>query len=370
MAGSGKVEDLIRILLKWLLSVPESKEKVLDNPKKFLIVRQHNQLGDMIAGTSLLRAIKEKYPTAEITIIVSPENKDAVEKNRLLKQIFVFNKKKLFSPLEVMKLLRVLRSGYDVAIVPVVVSISFTSNLLARLSKSKTTIGCASLEGKVNKYSFLFHHRIHLDWRLQPDSNVADRILDIVRPFGINTKNYKAEIYFDQTDIQRVKQFFKKNGIHRSQLLVGIHAGAGKIPNRWSANKFIELIKFLKNVMNTSVYLTGSDADKEVLNFICNKVPFNVPMFLNCPIPEVAAIISRSDLFITNDTGIMHVAGTTDTPQISLFGPTNAFNWAPVGKNKYFIQRSEFIDDISLEDVIKLCQFILGRKIKQLPSVS
>ena len=75
-------------------------------------------------------------------------------------------------------------------------------------------------------------------------------------------------------------------------------------------------------------------------------------------IPRVAALISLSNLFISNDTGIMHVAGTTSTPQISIFGPTNPLNWAPIGKNKFYIRKSELIDDIAVEDVLKMCVYL------------
>ncbi len=87
-------------------------------------------------------------------------------------------------------------------------------------------------------------------------------------------------------------------------------------------------------------------------------------LFINKPIPEVAALISKSDLFISNDTGIMHVSGTTNTPQISIFGPTNPFNWAPIGPNKYFIRKSELIEDVAVDDVYQLSNMIL-KKVKQ-----
>ncbi|MGA9295126.1 MAG: glycosyltransferase family 9 protein, partial [Ignavibacteriaceae bacterium] len=74
------------------------------------------------------------------------------------------------------------------------------------------------------------------------------------------------------------------------------------------------------------------------------------------------ALISKSDLFISNDTGIMHVAGSTDTSQISIFGPTNPFNWAPIGNNKYFIRKSELIDDVSVKDVLDMCEIIFASK--------
>ena len=58
----------------------------------------------------------------------------------------------------------------------------------------------------------------------------------------------------------------------------------------------------------------------------------------------------------------MHVAGTTKTPQISLFGPTNPFNWAPCGKNKIFLRKSDLIDDIEVEDVFEICKVLLVDK--------
>ena len=110
------------------------------------------------------------------------------------------------------------------------------------------------------------------------------------------------------------------------------------------------------------MYLTGSSSDNEEINYVIKNVPFKLGCFLNKSIPEVAALISKSTLFISNDTGIMHVAGTTNTSQISIFGPTNPLNWAPIGENKHYIRKSDLIDDIMLEDVYELCRSILDRK--------
>ncbi len=111
-------------------------------------------------------------------------------------------------------------------------------------------------------------------------------------------------------------------------------------------------------------YLTGSKSDKGEIDYLVNELDFKVGLFINKPIPEVAALISKSDLFISNDTGIMHVSGTTETPQISIFGPTNPFNWAPIGPNKYFIRKSELIEDVAVDDVYQLSNIILN-KVKQ-----
>jgi len=359
------VTNFLYSIFKKLLSVPETESRDLGNPKSFLIVRQHNQLGDLLAGVSLFRALKEKYPGSKTTLIVSPANYTAVQKNKYIDQVFIFNKKRLFDPIYFFKLRGLLRKDYDAAIVPVVVSISFTSNLLARLAKAKTRIGPSYLEGEKNKSDFFFDRRINLDWRKQPDSNVADRILDIARPFGINTKNYRSEISFDKNDSLTADKFLKEMGAGKKSIIIGFHAGAGKPPNRWSLDKYAELINRLKKEYDAVFYLTGSSADKEEISYLTQKLGFPVGLFLNHTIPQVAAIIEKSTMFISNDTGIMHVAGATNTPQISIFGPTNPFNWAPVGSNKYFIRKSELIDDVTVDDVYQICKTILSASKKK-----
>jgi heptosyltransferase-2 len=57
----------------------------------------------------------------------------------------------------------------------------------------------------------------------------------------------------------------------------------------------------------------------------------------------------------------MHVAGATDVPQVSIFGPTNPFQWAPIGEKKIFVKKSDFIDDVSVEDVFEACNILLGK---------
>jgi ADP-heptose:LPS heptosyltransferase len=244
-------------------------------------------------------------------------------------------------------------------IVPVVVSISFTSNLIARLSKAKVRIGAKSLDGKKNKSSYFFTHRIPIDWRRHPDSNVSERSLDIIRPFGINTLNYKSEITFDEPEVVYANRFISNIGLQRNEYLIGVHAGAGKISNRWSLIKYKTLIEKLNKEYSAKFYLTGSKADKDEVSFIAHQLDFTIGLFINQEIPRVAALIAQSDLFISNDTGIMHVAGTTDTPQVSVFGPTNPFNWAPIGSNKLFIRKSDLIDDIAVDDVFVLCKQLL-----------
>ncbi|MCH7773680.1 MAG: ADP-heptose--LPS heptosyltransferase, partial [Bacteroidetes bacterium] len=211
MAANSFISNFIYSIFEKTLAVEENKSRDIGTPKKIIIIRQHNQLGDLLAGVSLFRALKETYPESHITLLVSPFNYPGMVKNKYIDRIFVFDKKELFNPSYFVRLKKILAEEYDLAIVPVVVSISFTSNLLARLSNSKIRIGPQSLDGKVNKSAYFFDRRVSIDWRNHPDSNVSERSLDIVRPFRINTDNYHSEILFDDEEMKNVEKFLADN---------------------------------------------------------------------------------------------------------------------------------------------------------------
>lgn len=335
------------------------------NPEKVLIVRQHNQFGDMLASVSLFRAVKETYPEAELTVIVSPDNYYAITKNKFVDRYFIFDKKKLLNPVYLTRLWKVLKHGYDLAVTPATVSISSTSCLLNRFSDAKLRVGPASLNGKKNEFDYLFNVRIPLNWYQYPDAHVSDFGLDILRPLGINTKTFRSSISFDEEDTRTAKNFIASIPGGENPKVIGLHVGAGKPNNRWAMSKFEKIINRLSEKYDAKFYITGSSSDKREIEHIRNNIGFELGYFINKQIPQLAALIAHSDLFITNDTGVMHVAGTTTTPQVSIFGPTNPFNWAPVGPNKYFVRKSDLIDDVTVDDVYNLCKMLLKENGKK-----
>ena len=348
-------------ILRKFLSAASSEEKSFGQLRAILIVRPHNQFGDMLASVSLLRAVKETYPECRITLIASPENYHSVVKNEFVDELFVFDKKKLINPNYYLQFKKVLSKKYDLAIVPVTVAVSATSCILAGLANAKFKIGPRSLNGEVNRNAFVFTHSVDLNWKKCPDAHVSDFILDLVRPFGIKTKNYGTSISFTSEDIKFAEDFIKQVHKESARKLIGFHIGAGKTQNKWPLQKFFDSINSLKECFDFDFYFTGSGADKDEIKFMKERFASDAGFFIDNTITQLAALISLSDLFITNDTGVMHVAGATSVSQISLFGPTNPFNWAPVGPNKYFIRKSDLINDIAVEDLVGLVKYILGK---------
>ncbi len=351
-------------IIKRLFAVEENKTTSIETPKNVLIVRQHNQFGDLLASVSLFRAVKETYPHCHLTVIVSPSNYYAITSNKYIDRFFIFDKRKILNPVYILIMFRLLRKKYDLGIVPATVSISYTSSLILRLANCATRIGPASLNGAVNDFAYFFDRRVHLDWRRYPDAHVSDFGLEIFRTFGISTNSFKSSISFGDSEKSEVDKFFDENNFDYSRKIIGFHVGAGKQRNRWSIYKFLRVMELLKNEFDAQFVITGSRSDENEIAVIREDPNIRAAYFIDRKIPVLACLIARCDLFITNDTGVMHVAGATDTPQISIFGPTNPFNWAPIGSNKYFLRKSELIDDVTVGDVMDLIRLFLEPQIE------
>ncbi|CUU09759.1 heptosyltransferase-2 [Candidatus Kryptobacter tengchongensis] len=362
--------NLLKKFFKDQLLVRIDKSERVDinfgDVKKILIVRQHNQLGDMLCAVPLLRAIRQRFRNAKVTLITSPVNYEVVKDNPFVDEVLNFDKVKFFiSPSKIFEFVRKLKSGFDIAIVPVTVSISTTSNLLAYFSNARVRIGPASLDGKENPTAFLFNYQVDLDWRSEEKKHQTERNLDIVRPFGIDTDDLSYVIpYFDE-DREFAEKILSIGGNFR--FVIGYHPGAGKVKNRWSADNFAELALKLANKFNAFTLITAGPMDDEPVERMKKQIDGKIEYLIlrNERISRIVAVIDKIDLFITNDTGIMHVAGATSTPVISLFGSTNPYQWSPLNKDKFFIwSRTGDINDIKIEEVYKLAVEILSRKSK------
>ncbi len=351
---------IVNSLLKLFLS-KKQKEFDCKNPTRILIVRQHNQFGDMMATIPLFRAIKKKFPEAQLTVLASNENAFGISSAPYIDELFIFDKTKLFDFQYLRIFHSVLRKNkYNLVIIPSTVSLSFTSHLIGALAKSDFVIGASSLDGKENEASYMLNKAVELTWQ-PPNRHVSDFIIDVVRPIGINENDFSTELNLTEENFLFATEFFKKFN-KDCEVKIGFHVGAGKPPNRWSLNNFKELINRLRKIPNLCFYFTGSTADEKEIVFMIKAFGKDAGYLLNKPIPDVAAVIATSDLFVTNDTGIMHVAGATSVPQVSLFGPTNPLQWAPVGEYKYFVKKADEINSITVDEIYSLSLKLLYNK--------
>jgi ADP-heptose:LPS heptosyltransferase len=365
------LELFLKRLLGGLLRLLFSSRRVADpfasEYHRILLIRQHNQLGDMLCVVPLLRALRHRFPHAQITLMTSPVNDEVMRGNRYLNGTLLYDKQVflkggMIRPGRVIEFVRSLRHrGFDLVLVPATVSTSFTSDFLARLSGAPVRVGAASLDGKENPSSFFFNVQVPLDWRADPHRHQVLRNMDLVAQGEIRTTDLSLEMTLTEEEREKGDRFLRTIRRERT-LAIGYHPGAGKPPNRWPAERFAELINALGARTGAATIITSGPMDEEEISRIIPLLSVHAEVLRNQPIRHVAAVLRGLDLFITNDTGLMHVAGAVGIPVLSLFGPTDPRQWAPIGPRNRSIQtESHVIGDIQGSRVLSDALEMLGQ---------
>lgn len=370
-------------MLKYLFKVFGNSESSIKKAnlnsseiKNILIVRQHNQLGDMLCSVPLFAAIRKKFPDAHITLVASPINYEILfsDINPYIDKVITYRKTPLKNLMEFYKELK--NHDYQIGIVPSTVSISRTSHFINFFSGAKYRVGVKSIDNKINSVEYLLNVKSDFEWDSKKLHQV-ERNLDVGRQIYCDLSDEeknKVMIHLSSGEILFAENFMNVNFPDKSRLVISLHPGAGKIQNRWDKEYFVELIKKLFDKYKCYILLTSGTIDKEITDSIrdkLNELKINCTIIENSPIRKVGAVIKNTDLYITNDTGTMHVAGGVDANIISLFGPTHGYEWAPKGKNKIYIQSpSDNINDITVESVFETAGNTLTNIIESRKEVS
>lgn len=347
-----------------LNSIPQqSKNSEEEKVKNILVVRQHNHIGDMLCSLTLYAALKKKHPDSKITLVAAKTSYEIplFELNPFLDRVIIFDRQSLKS---ILNFFRVLRDRkYQIGIVPSTIKVSRTSHLINFLSSAKFRVGVNSINGIKNTSHKFLNVKSDFVWK---NLHQLERNLDIVRQIGCDlTEEERRTIRFNFSaeEISDAKNLSENIFSDKNRKIVGIHPGAGKKENIWPTRNFVELIKKLHSQFNCNILLTAGKVDAEQIKEIENelrRVKLNYHTLIDLPVKKLGATLSLVDLYITNDTGSMHIAGFADARMISLFGPTNPAEWAPRGKNKYYIKsKTENINDITIDEVYNLSKKIL-----------
>jgi ADP-heptose:LPS heptosyltransferase len=317
----------------------------------------------MLCSLPLYAALKKKYPDSRITLVAAKTNYEIpfFDINPYLDKVIIFDKGNFKSLATFYRKLR--GSKYQIGIVPSTIKVSRTSHIINFLSGAKTRVGVKSIDGSENSSHKFLNVKSDFNWK---STHQTKRNLEVVTQIGCGLTDEEIKsikFRFSNEEINEANEYLQKEFPNKSKKIIGLHPGAGKKENMWPTNNFIDLIKKLRSQFNCHILATAGKIDTEQIEIIKNelkKSKLNCQTLTDLPVKKLGAILSLIDLYITNDTGSMHIAGFSDARMISLFGPTNPAEWAPEGKNKYYIKsKTENINDITVEEVYNLSKKIL-----------
>jgi ADP-heptose:LPS heptosyltransferase len=102
------------------------------------------------------------------------------------------------------------------------------------------------------------------------------------------------------------------------------------IQRRWPVENFAKLAEKIFENFNIKILISGKAQEPEIINTFKNSKCIILP---SLSLNEIAAIIKQASIFVSGNTGLMHIACAVHTPVIALHGPTNPVKWGPLGKN-------------------------------------
>lgn len=143
-----------------------------------------------------------------------------------------------------------------------------------------------------------------------------------------------------------ISHYLEKMGIKDEDFLVGINLG-GTGEKRWDLKNFIELGKTLREKENVKVIYIWGPEEKELVKSL--EVTGILPEIL--PLPKLSALLQRCNLFISSDSGIMHLSTAVGTPTLAVFIHSDPLKFGPKGKKDKIISRID--GKIELNEVLE-----------------
>ena len=298
-------------IIKSQISLIFRKNRKIKNKKiKNLTIISIHGIGNAILTIPLLKSIKKEFPDSKITFLYTNKVAKEIIPTYLIENFIELNPKFGYS----LKFFIYLLSIKNDIIFYTYPFKNKTILELTLLLRSKYRIGYNTV------YPNYFSHQLELDtntpeWKLN---------LNLFTNFITNSSslNYNNPlIKFEKLD-EKIKNLISKN----KNILV-LHPGAGAKPKQWPIENFIQLIYLIKNKYDFCIVILGGPDESVLGQKINEQCSFTIDLTGKLTIVETAQLISSSKLMISNDSGLMHLAGAVGIPQIAIFGPT------PIQKN-------------------------------------
>jgi ADP-heptose:LPS heptosyltransferase len=303
----------------------------LSHIKRILIVKQHDQLGDLLVTTPAIRALRKRFPNAFIAIVVREYTMPMIWENPNVDSIIVFYEKlKRWDRHKIQSFWNQLRSdgGFDCAFMFNSVSRSLSSDLIAVISKAKYIIGPNHIPLDVEIPESIYNVTTPRIRKIQHES---EHYLDIVRPLGIKADGLDYDLHLTTEEESEADRILYDIGIQNRMLTIGVHFGALNKEKRYPLDKLATAIKWIKeNYICEILPIIGPreiQQQQELLNRLRNKELRTMPVL---SLREACAVIKKLNLLICNDTSMLHIASACQVSTISFHSITDPIQWKPV----------------------------------------
>lgn len=280
-----------------------------------IVVRAPNWIGDSILSLPALVSVEKSFPDAEIWVAASEWTKGIFLSLDFVKGIIPISNRNGYKNIR-LDAQELKKQSFDIGIL---FTNSFGSALLFSLAKIPERWGYAR-DGR----HLLLTKRVGIPLLEAPKHHIQ-YYLSLCSGLGLKTARPVLDFPLSGDARIQARDLFQSLSVDMNKPIILLSPGASYGPaKRWPASFFSRLATELQRNNDAEILITGSGMDKEIAAAIAapmSKKP--VDLTGKTTLSQLAGSISLSNLFITNDSGPMHLANALKIPVVAIFGPTD-----------------------------------------------
>jgi lipopolysaccharide heptosyltransferase I len=298
----------------------------MSTPDSILAIRL-SSFGDVLMTIPAVKAIREQYPHARLAWLVEGSVGELLAHQGFIDEAIRFPRGSIQASIksgnlskatkEMSGFLKKLRSGeYDLIL-------DFhgiiKSALFSTLVKGKRTIGFGKSFAKEKSHLF-YHECVESE---NKRLHKVERNMLIPRHLGIDSPVPAIKLEAPSDAEAYIDKFFSHEGIAPPVFAINPFSSKGSRFKRWDIERYGELIRRITgDNLGKAIILWGPGEKGEAKHL---REIAGEEVFLSCPtdVPQLLALLSRADMYIGGDTGMMHLAALAGTPVLAIFGPTD-----------------------------------------------
>jgi heptosyltransferase-2 len=301
-----------------------------------LVIRL-DRLGDVVLSTPVLHALRQAYPDAFLAMMVRPACRELIEGHPALNEVLLYEKDGAHHGIgPTMRFARSLRRlAFDTAII---LHPTRRSHWVAWLAGIPVRIGYA------RKGAWLLTHR--LAHRKQEGTQHESRYtLELLTPLGISVgDDVRPFVPVAPGALERVEHVLSQEARDPARPLVAVHPSASCPSKRWLPERFAQVADRLIQEHHVAVCLVAGEADADAAHQVAAAMRERAIVLAGrLTVGELAALLTRCRLLVSNDSGPVHIAAAVGTPVVAIFGRNqpglSATRWGPLGQGHIVLQK-------------------------------
>jgi heptosyltransferase-2 len=299
-----------------------------------ILIRGTNWIGDAVMTLPAVRAIRNTFPEARIAILAKPWVAEIFNLCPDVDEVIVFQSPGIHSGIAgKLRLAKELKARkFDVAIL---LQNAIEAAIITWLAGIPVRAGYNS-DGR----GLLLTHSVQRTEAVRRVHQIQ-YYLEMVKSLGCLSAEADVHLHPGNEYDNLSEKILSEHGIGREGIIVGLAPGATYGPaKRWFPERFAAVSDRLIEDISAQVILFGSNEDRKSVDLVqqhANHRFINLAGKTN--LKEAIAAISRCSLFISNDSGLMHIAGALNIPTVAIFGSTNPVTTSPVGERSVVIYK-------------------------------